>query len=232
MSVTLPSVRTRVRIKVRDSDNRNPSFSIIEVDQAIRDAYIALQSQLPPASVYSASAFTIAGGGDTFALPTSTGTIEYHGKTRIRLRSNGQFLRERTVEEIDAMRNGQTTTGTGVPTDFALWEENDQEVQGRCYPGAKSAEVCDLFYTLVADDFDLTAIDSSNIRFSRYGIDALVYRASAELVMTLTEEDLKLRKLNANAANFWLKESERILYREAMRQHRIGAVGRTQRNIA
>jgi len=206
MSVALRRVRDRISMKLRDTDARKGTFDAVYLDNAICEAYLALQGRLPPPDLYTASAFTIGAGGDTFTMPTSVtqwtgndGGAEYAGDFRIQLASNGQFLQKRTVEELDSMRNRLPTVSPAlsIPYLYALWEENDQDVQGRCYPGAKVAEACNLFRTFKADD--------------------------------LRDDDLKLRKLNPAVAQLWMQMSEDALYSEACARHDIDSVGRVQR---
>ena len=99
MADTLENIRYRVRSLTRDVDGRSPSRDLAEIDNAIAEAYLVLSSRLPAPSLYTASAFTISAHADTFTLPDSA-SEEYTGDVRIRLRSDGRFLRRRTLEEI------------------------------------------------------------------------------------------------------------------------------------
>lgn len=227
---TLPQVRAEVRVALREMDARKP-IGLVEVDQAIRKCYLLLQFRLPAARSYTASAFTISSAAETFTLPT-TSSAEYAGDVRIQLASDGSFLTKLTIEEIDAYRDGQSSTAVGVPRYFALYEEDDGEVQGRCYPRANQAYVCNLFRSLVAADFDLTALDSTNIRLSRPAATALVLKSACYLVAGMTAEDLATRRLDRGIVSLWNDEAERAIYQEAMRRHAIGATGRYKRNVA
>jgi len=235
---TLANIRARVQVRLNDTDSPRGSFDVVQTDHAIADACLALGAAIQAPEVYLASALTIA-AGDTFTLPTAaqTGYVslsQYAGDIRIRLRSVNRFLIKRTVEELDALREGRASTpASGIPTDFALWQEMDDDVQGRCWLPAASAEVCDLFVSLVPDDIrDAADMDAANIRFSRYGATALVYHASALLVAQMDAESLKARKLNPNVAQLWLKEAQTLLYREEVRKNNNESVGRTIRWVS
>jgi len=247
MSIALRRVRDRISMKLRDTDARKGTFDTVYLDNAICEAYLALQGRLPPPDLYTANAFTIGAGGDTFTMPTSVtqwtgndGGAEYAGDFRIQLASNGQFLQKRTVEELDSMRNRLPTVSPAlsIPYLYTLWEESDQDVQGRCYPGAKVAEACNLFRTFKADDLrdfvgaGTDTLDNVEVMFSRLGTVALVYHVCAELVASMPEDDLKLRRLNPAVAQLWMQMSEDALYNEACARHDIDSVGRVQRWVS
>jgi len=235
---TLAAIRARVMVKAHDTDNRKGSLGIVRTDHAIADACLQLGSQIPSPEAYLPSAFTIS-AGDTFALPTAaqTGyvsTTQYAGDIRIRLRSNNMFLTKRTVEELDAFREGQTSTSApGVPSNYCLWEEMDNEVQGRCWPAAAASQACDLFVSLVPDDLrDASDMDAANVRFSRYGATALVFHAAALLVAELPQDELALRKLNGSVAKLWLDQARVLLYEEEVRKNNNESIGRTMRWVS
>lgn len=236
-------IRDRVRERIRDTDDKRPSFDVIEVDMAIADAYLVLQARIPRPRLYTASAFTISAGGDEFNLPTAAvtgwtggdGQAEYGGDVSIRLRSQARFLRRRTIEELDGLREGETTIALGIPRDFALWEESDGTVRGRVHPGAKAAESCDLFRALMADDLrdyvgsGTEGMEQVEVQFSRTAGQALVLYAASDLLLRMTTEDLALRRMDRGAARFWLAEAQRMIYQDAARAHDLSDVGRVQR---
>ena len=223
---SLESVRQRIKECLRDTDLRKPSRDTPEYDNAIAEAYLGLASRLPAATSVTTSAGTIAANADTFTLPTASGE-EYGGEVRIRLRSDGSFLRRRTVMEIDLLRSGDiSTVGTSRPTDFCMWEEGDQDVQCRCWPRSRELETYDLHRSLLPSDLrDAAALDTDDINFSRYGLVALVYHASALILKSMTDEDLTARRLNRGVADHWLAQADIVLYKEAERRHNIESVG-------
>jgi hypothetical protein len=227
LSNTLPQVRARVNALLNNLDAKRP-IDLVRVDQNIRNAYITLQARMPAAETETASAGTITAGSDTFSLPT-TSSAEYAGLVWIRLRSNGEFLTHVTVEEMNALRAGNASIVTGTPRYFALWEDSTQTVQGRCESAPASTETYDLFKTAVASDFDATALDSTTIALSRYGIQALIYQAAAEIAASLTEEDLALRRLNPAVIKVWFQQAEIMLNKECQRRNDLESVGRVQR---
>lgn len=229
MSQTLPQIRARTLVEIRQADNLRNSFGVVEVDQTIRNVYLSIQSRLPAAHAYVDSAGTIVAAADTFTLPTSTSTIEYAGDVRIRLQSNRRFLKQLRVEELDALREGTSTSAVSIPYAFSMYEEDDQEVQCRCYPRSQATETYDLYRSLVAADFDLTALDSTSIKFSRYAGTVLVLKSAARLVKKMTPKQLEVRDLNPEIAADWDADAERMLYQEGMRRNRISSAGRMQR---
>lgn len=232
MAITLAVARNRVRVKLNEMDQRRASTGVVAIDNAIADAYISLGSRIPAPHASTASAFTIAANAQTFVLPASG--AEYAGDVRIQLVSNGMFLVKISRDELESFRNGITsTTGTGKPSHFSLYEESDQELQGECWPRSKDAEACNLFASLTVTDLrDAAAMDVASITFSRYGSTALVYYASALLAAGMNDEDLKLRRLNPNVATLWKADAERLLYEEEVRRHNAESVGRTQRWVS
>jgi hypothetical protein len=232
MATALSSLRARLQIKLRESDARKNAVNLIELDQALIDHYFLLAARLPGSRIYEASSFTISAGGDTFALPT-TSSRQYGGDVRVRLRSNGQFLDKLTVEELDAFRNGDDTPVPSIPRYFCLWEESDQEVQGRVYPGAEAAEVCDLFAELLpADPRAAANLEAVSLELSRFGETALLFATAADLVAAMSPEDLAERRLSKDVVPSWTRTSEVALYQEAARHHALADVGRTQRWVS
>lgn len=223
-------------------DARKPGFVLPEIDQAIADAYLELQARLPAADLYTSSGLTISAAADTFTLPATvsqytgnSAAAEYAGDVRIRLRSIGRFLQKCAVEEIDSWRTRAPTSPQGIPEKFALWEDKSQIVQGRVWPAALAAEVCDIFVRLSADDVrdfigaGTDDMDDVSILFSRIAAQALALYVSADLIGRMTPEDLKERRLNPAIAAKWLHDAEVMLYQEAARRHDLAGVGRTQR---
>jgi hypothetical protein len=235
LSVTFAKIRDRVIGRIRDTDPQASTFAPPEIDQAIAENYLMISSRFPSHEAYTSSAFTISAGGDTFNLPTTVTSYdgaEYGGDIRIQLVSNRRFLNKCTVEEIDALRNLAPTTFLSIPYKFCIWEEKDQTVQGRCFPGALTNEVCNLFRSLQADDirdFTATNLDTASILFSRVAADALVLYVSADLLGRMGGEDLDRRKLNPKAAELWIRDAERMIYTETARRNSIDDSGRTQR---
>lgn len=232
---TLATVRARVQVKLNDTDAKNGTFDTVQVDHALADACLALGSQIRPPEAYLPSAFTIGAQTDSFALPTAavSGYVslsQYAGDLRIRLTNRKHFLSKRTLEEVDALREFNSTSVQGWPEVFALWEEKDQTMQGRCWPATAVAEPCDLFVSLVADDLrDAVDMDAANVRFSRYGTTALVFHASAILAASMSAEDLQKRRLNPNVATLWLKQAGVLLYQEEVRRNNAESNGRIER---
>jgi hypothetical protein len=243
MAISLSSIRARVRSELRDTDGKNNSFDQIEYDQHIAGAYIELAARIPPPSLYTESAFTISAGGDTFTLPETVtewtgndGGAEYNGDIRIRLRSTGQMLYKVSVEEIDALRDGDVSVVTAVPRQFALWEDNSQAVQGRCYPGAASAEACDLWASLTVDDLrdyvgsgGTSTMDDVEVLFSRMGAQALVLYTASAMLLKMSDDDAALRRLDKSAASDLRSRADVLLYQEEARKHAIEETGRIGR---
>ena len=230
-SYTLPSIRTRVLVKIRQIGTRKQTYSPVEVDQTIRDTYFEIQGDLPPVHAFTASAGTIAAGANTFVLP-STSNAEYRGAVKLQLVSNNRFLRKLNNEEMDGVWDGQSSNATGIPHYFALYEEDDQEAQGRCHPRATVTETYNLWRSLVPADFDLTAVGSTNIRLNRFAASALVFKSAAALVDAMDQDSLKLRRLNAAVAARWDAAAAKLIYRTAMDMHALLSNGRTHRYVA
>lgn len=242
MAVALRRIRDRVNGRLRNHDLRQPAWDDIEVDQEIAASYIACASRLPAPTLYTASAFTISAGGDTFTLPATVtqwtgndGGAEYAGDVRIQLASNGQFLVKQPREIIEAYKDGIPLVTQGVPREFALWTENDQDVQGLCYPGALVAQVCNLYRSLKVDDvrdFIGSAsddMDDVEVMFEREAAVALELWVAADLLERMTPEDAATRRLNQKIVPVWRSEANRLLYQAAAARHNVRDVGRMLR---
>lgn len=139
MSIALRRIRDRVRMRLRETDAQRASFVLPEIDQAVADSYITIQARLPGTDVYTSSAFTIGVGLDSFTLPTTVsewtgnnGQAEYLGGFHIQLVSTGKFLFKKPIAYLNSLRAGSSTLPLSIPEIYALWEEGDQEVHGRC----------------------------------------------------------------------------------------------------
>jgi hypothetical protein len=245
MAIDLAMIRDRVRDELHDTDPNHGYLDQVRYDQRIADAYLELRAFLPDPKVNTETAFTIAAGGDTFTLPATVtqytgndGGAEYSGQTEVRLRSNGRFLLRRSQRELDAFRSGKATVHLGIPRLYALWEEKDQGVNGRCYPGAKVAEACDLFHTLAADDLrdyvgtGTNTLDDVEVLMSRYAARGLVLFVASDVLARMPESEAVIRKLDKSAASDWRKRAMQMLMEETARQHNIKSTGRTQRWVS
>jgi hypothetical protein len=238
MSLKLSRLRDRVNGRIRNFDFRGneagPAYSDVEVDQELCSEYLAIQSMLPAAKLYTASAFTISAGSETFTLPTTVtqwtgndGGAEYRSGIRIQLVSTGGFLNQVSLNDLNTYRNFQPTVSGGIPYIFALYEESDQDVQGICHPLAKDAQACNLFRNLEADDLrDFVGsgaqfMDDVEVQMSRVEALALELRASAGLVAKMSSADLDARRLNPNAVNLWINESAGLIHGSAGTRHNI-----------
>ena len=217
----------------------------MEVDQAICDVYITEQARLPGHSLYTASAFTISAGGDTFTLPASVtqwtgndGAAEYEGDVRIQLVSDGTFLRRVPRDTIEALKDGQQVPSTSRPSLFALYPGSDQVVNGLCYPGAREAEACNLYRILMADDprdfvgSGTDDLDDVELQMSRLATTALTLMVSAELVDKMLDEDLKARRINPQITKSWRHRAEVAFYQEKCVRQKLKMAGYFERRIA
>lgn len=230
MPALFSDIRSRVQSLIRQRDAKATSVSVIDVDEAICHEFIALRAQVPAARLYTASALTLSNTDGTFSLPAAG--AQYAGELRIQLASNGQFLQECTVEELDAYRRGQVAVTQGVPYHYCVWREKDQTVQGRCWPPPTGALACHLFRSLDAEDLRDTDLDSVSTNLSRKGETALVHRCAAMLVESMLPEDLKLRRLNPAVVATWRKTAAVLLYKEACETWDLEGVGRIQRWVS
>lgn len=244
MSVTFVKLRGRVRQRLHSLDGRIANPDSVALDMALCDAYIALQADLPAPTLYTASGLTISAGTDLFTLPVTitssgfgTGTVEYAGQVDIQLQSNGQWLERKTQNEL---LSWITNAGTllGVPTIFALYQDGSQTVRGRCYPGAKTAQVCNIYTTIAADDLrdyvgtgGTEGLDTATAPLSRKAAAALVARASANLVARMDEAALKSRGINPNVAKLWMDEANDLAYQAAGDMYALESNGETQRRV-
>lgn len=241
MSIPLKAIRDRVNGMLNNHDFRKPGLDEASVDQKICDVYMLEAARLPAPSSYTASAFTISAGGDTFTLPNTVtgwtlgaGGAEYAGDVRIQLVSNGEFLLRVTREEIEGYKDNSPAVVLGIPRRFALFEVRDQDLQGLCYPGALAAEACNLYRTLTVDDpRDFTGgMDASELQFSRIAATALQFSVAADFLESMTDEDLAIRRLNRKAAAAWRQRAEVAFYQEQARRHSIKDAGRFQRWVS
>ena len=234
---TLSAIRMKVRFRTRDRDHKNQARSTPEIDQMVREKYLARYAMLPPVHVSTASAFTISAGGDTFTVTLTGTTYADAGDIRIRLRSDGSFLEKKSVEQIDALRSGHATVSLGVPDAFCVWEDKAGVLNGRCWPGAKDAQVCDLYRDEDADVLtSATDLDAVAVILNDAGQTALAALVAADIIEQLTDEELIVRKINPAKADkvaaSMRAEAEAVFYQEACRRHDVESVGRIERWVS
>ena len=249
MSVLLPVLRDRVRIKLRQTDSRLAHYSPLEIDMAICDAYISERGRLPAPMLYTANAFTIAAGADTFTLPVTvtssgygTGTEQYTGLVRIQLVSNGIWLADWTNEMMDVAKAGQvpaTNTALGKPDRFALYETNAQGVNGRVYPGAAASEACNTWTALAANDLrnyvgtgGTEGLDTAPVLVSTEAATALEWIVSSTLGQGMPPEALQRCGLNPAVFAHWEKEGRKAMYKVAEKRFNIDGIGQTERWVS
>jgi len=236
VATTLAVVRNRVRAQLNELDNRAVSTGLIAIDNAIANTLQVQAARLPAPRLYAASAFNISAGAQTFALPTTIGsvaTVEYAGDVRLQLNSDKTFMLKSTREEIEAFRNGDTSTGGSKPTRFSLHEDSSTVVQGECWPRSKDLEAINLYASLDHNDLrDAADMDAATVQFSRYGAISLVLLTAAALVRGMTDADLVLRRLERGVATTWEKMAAMLLYQEEARRHAAEDSGRTQRWVS
>lgn len=236
--VTLRTIRTRVRVKLRILDHKRPGFDTIEIDEAIANACIDLASMMPPISLYTTSGLTIAAGGNVFALPTSVsqytgndGGAEYRGGARIQLVSTGQFLEPVSHNQMDAYQSGHVTIPLGRPSLFALYtSQNEATVRGRCWPGALAAEPCNTWLDFAADDIrdfigsGTDDMDDVRVQFPRLAANALVFYVCAELLRAMDKPTM-----DVGNASEWEAKAMRMLYKAGEAQSNLEDTGFIER---
>lgn len=242
MSINLRTVRDRIRNRIRDLDGPRHTYNVLEVDQALASQYIRLQSSLPPAVLYTASAFTISANASSFTLPTTVsqytgnmGQAEYAGDVRIQLVSTGTYLQKLSQDQMDAFYNGSPNVPMSKPIAFDLRETKAQVVTGRTWPGASAAEACNLWVTMQASDvrdFIGTATDDMDdvqVLLTVVATEALERFAAADLLGRMSEEDLKLRRFDARSAArsilLWETEAAQLAYKERERRCNTESTG-------
>lgn len=231
MSKTVREIRDRVIENLQDFDRSKPVFTIPQYDLAIKGAYQNLASRMPWPHVDSGSLLTITAGSDTFTLQTNLG-----GDVRIRLRSNGNVLTNVTREEIDMLRSGHPAPETffAIPYAVALWREvgsSGTDLHGRCYPGAKVSEVCDVFYDKIPDELVGPALNTQNVLFDTTAAEALVLKVSATMLRRTPADEVAKLKINPEVVKEWDADLERMLYRAAATWNDIQSAGYTHRYV-
>jgi len=245
VSVLLTKLRGRVRNKLRALDAKMPGPTQLETDMAVCDAFVALSSELPARTLYTASGLTISAGTDLFSLPITvassgygTGSVEYAGMVDLQRVTDGRWLERKTLNELESF----IFTGAiqlGIPDLFALYEDGGNVVRGRCYPGARAATVCHLYSSLTPDDLrdwvgtgGAEGLETVTVNLGRYGIAALVDYASAMLMKRMDPDMLKKRGINPQYADDLMGEAGTLLYQEAAQRNAIESNGQTQRRVS
>lgn len=244
MSVSYAKVRGRIRARLQDADGRMDVPSGVAVDMAAASSWIALGAFMPAPLVYTASAFTIAAGSETFTLPVTitasgygTGTVEYSGVQKIQLVSNGIYLRPASHEEIHRLRYGNVTTSTGIPQVYAMYQDGAQVVRGRCWPPPTAAEACNLWAFVSAEDLrdyvgtgGTEGMDTVTVPGTREQAQALEARTAWSLLNTMPKAQAEARGIDKAAKLAeWKDEWNSIVYSAEQRAHSLKSVGRVLR---
>jgi len=243
--IPLRKVRDNIRIRLKDTDSRNPTYTGPEYDMAIAAAYIATHARLPQIKAYMTSDLTLTAGASTAALASTvtqwtggSGGREYAGHVEIRLQSTGDQLVQIPWEMMRAYRSGYITLPTARPSQFALLESKTQAVTAYFDVLSDSSYVCDVYATLAADDLldyvgsGTDDADDVSLQMSRQAALAVELVASSELVARMVDEELRERRLNPNAVTLWKEEAERMVYLENNRQNQLDDLGMTQRVVS
>lgn len=238
MAVDFRTIRSRVRGRLKLTDLRNPVFDTVEIDEEIASQCLAIGADLPPLTVYQASGLTISANSNTFRLPTTVtgytgndGVAEYRGGVRIQLVSTGRFLVEVSNAQLDSYLNGSGSIPYNRPEQFALYtEKGTGDVEGRTWPGASSAEACNLYLDIAADDVrDYVGsgsddMDDVQVQFPRTAALALELRVAADLLLRMKEPTI-----NPAVAEKWAAESRGLLYKASESLHNLEDPGRIER---
>jgi len=247
MGIPLRVIRDRVRERIRDTDRKRPTFDTFAVDACIASKYLSVAALLPPPDLYTASAFTIGGGGATFTLPATVtgwtggdGQAEYREDIRIQLAASGQYLTKLSWEEMDSRWNGTPLSqmGRGIPQYFAIHEDKSQVVQGRIELLADGDQVCNLYASLAADDLrdyvggGTDDLDDVEVQFSRLAALVLELMCAAELLARMRDPDAAQRRMDREVAEGYAKEARTLLLAEMGRRNNLDSSGRTQRWVS
>lgn len=225
-------VQLWIRELLNDINASRFAYSTPQVIQQMQFGYQMIGARLPKPHIYRASDLTIAAGSDTFTLSSR----EYAADVRIRLRSTGEFLTKRTAAQIDARRQGNPTVVLGRPREFCLWEEVDvhaalntaMDNKGRVFPGAKSAEVCDVFHDFLPGSLPANAAGDwyiERIELGKGAAHALALHVAARLLAKLPADELERLKLERATGAIWDRDAETLIYRESVRMHQIQSAG-------
>lgn len=245
MSVALSKIRDRVREQLNDTDPDHATYDPIRVDMAVAESYLLLSAQLPAPLLYTASAFTITGSGDTFSLPTTVsqwtggdGQAEYRNVNAIQLVRTGTFLIKLTNEELDAYRANRPAVVVGVPEFYTIYENKTPVVTGRVWPGAAQDEACNLTVRLEADDLrdfvgtGAQGMDVVEVQFSRTAAGALMWHVAADFLEAMPAEELAKRRLSGKNVAAWRANAATMLYAAEAAIHDAAEIGRVQRLVS
>jgi hypothetical protein len=246
VGVAITSVRGRIRDRLKDFDLDNPAYSLPQLDMAIANAWIYLSAQTPQLFSYIANAVTLQAGVETFSLPVTvsgsgygTGTVEYGGDVTLRMRNNGLFLRKVTNSQLQTHRYGMPHVVSAIPFWFALYQADDQTVQGTLFPAPAQDQPCDMWSTQVVDDLrDFVGVGGTDgmddviVPGTRMMVQALEATVAAELLESELPQEAAKRGLNPAKAPIWRVEAERLLLQEETQQHNLKSTGRVQRWVA
>jgi len=227
---TIAYVRLKVDLRLRQLDSKNRSYLVPEVDQAIREKYVARMASMPPSHVAEASAFTILAGTDTFTLPTTGSTYSDALDVRLQLVTTGGYLGKYTQEEFEPWVRNLTALVLQVPQIFTLWEDQRGVVHGRVYPGALADELVNVFRSLSHEaPTSATDLDAAAIYLNEAACVALAADVAADLLEAMTPEDAARRRLNPAIVGSWRREAAKVWYQESARRSDLEGAGRTMR---
>lgn len=231
--MSLAYIRFKVDLRLRQFDAKHRSYSAPEVDQAIREKYLAKQASMPPAHVAETAAFTVPAGTAAFALPLLGTTYSDAQDVRLQLARTGQYLQSIVMDEYQAWTNWQPTLWLGVPAWVALWEDDQGQVHGRMVPGATQDELINMFRSKShAVPFSATDLDSAAIYLNEAACTALAADVAADLLAALPPEEAAKLRLNPAIASVWQREAAKVWYQEEARRNDLMAAGRTMRWVS
>lgn len=218
MSATLLTVRTNVHTKLRNMAGSANILNRKTVDETITSVMQTMAAQMDLGLAWATAAITTTAGTRSYALDN---TYEHNKIILIRCQETGWVLGKSTPELIERYRLG-TSPVTGEPREYALIEAapstvGAQEVTVELGPEPDKAYVYDVLRATTPVTLDA---DTDEIPFGESGLRALELLSAAELIDTVSDEQLTNAHMSRGAAQSFRMRGEEALYWEKVRQSR------------
>jgi hypothetical protein len=217
MSATLVQTRNRINELLT---NLNPNFPGIGINRL--NPLIESQMQTMPgiqfgdAWVTGAVSLTVAAGSDYTLSSLLAANVQM-----LRLTYDGSLLNKRNPLQMEGLRIGNVVQ-RGVPTDYAVWEDDAQALKLRVFPAPDANYTLDRFGQVVPANL---STDASVIPFTDPMLRALEKLVCATCIDALNDQQLENLGINRDLSQTFRGEAKVGIYWERVRRNRLDRQG-------
>jgi hypothetical protein len=222
MSETVAAARVNIRYHLNDTEPGNFAISSMALDRIILNQSVLLGARVGTGAVWTESVVTLTANSladYTLGSPTQMALV-----ATARINATGQTMERVSFDEINAMREGMTSTSQNVgdPQYFALWETTTPSVKMRINSVPSAARTIDF---LISTMPVRTVSDTTTLPFSDLLLAALEYKCAALAVKRMPAAVIERLNIAQGVVEDWQALAESAIRQDRERQDRIARRG-------